>query len=96
MDANDSYHVSGTMHVNHAKHVSMRVPISSYPQPLQRYVSWSTHTQVKSKLEKDDRWKLLPNDGERRLVFDDFCKNIAEEQKILAAAAEKQSIEGFK
>lgn len=53
-------------------------------------------TQVKSKLEKDERWKLLPNDGERRAVFDEFCKNVAEEQKVLAAAAEKQAVEGFK
>lgn len=52
--------------------------------------------QVKSKLEKDERWKLLPNDGERRSVFDEFCKNVAEEQKALAAATEKQAVEGFK
>lgn len=52
--------------------------------------------QVKSKLEKDERWKLLPSDGERRSVFDEFCKNIAAEQKALAAAAEKQAVEGFK
>jgi hypothetical protein len=52
--------------------------------------------QVKGKLEKDERWKLLPNDGERRLVFDEFCKNVAAEQKALAAAAEKQAVEGFK
>jgi hypothetical protein len=52
--------------------------------------------QVKGKLEKDERWKLLPNDGERRLVFDEFCKNVAAEQKALAAAAEKQAVDGFK
>eukprot|EP00878_Enallax_costatus_P031311 GHUV01034233.1.p1 GENE.GHUV01034233.1~~GHUV01034233.1.p1 ORF type:complete len:236 (+),score=103.21 GHUV01034233.1:642-1349(+) len=58
--------------------------------------AFSFFAKVKSKLEKDDRWKLLPNDGERRVVFDEFCKNIAEEQKALAAAAEKQAVEGFR
>jgi hypothetical protein len=56
----------------------------------------SSRLQVKGKLEKDERWKLLPNDGERRLVFDEFCKNVAAEQKALAAAAEKQAVDGFK
>jgi hypothetical protein len=42
------------------------------------------------------RWKLLPSEGERRTVFDEFCKNVAAEQKELAAAAARQSVDGFK
>jgi hypothetical protein len=32
----------------------------------------------------------------RPIVFDEFCKNVAAEQKALAAAAEKQAVDGFK
>lgn len=42
------------------------------------------------------RWKLLQSESERRSVFDEFCKNIATEQKELAAAAQRQAVEGFK
>ncbi|KAF5842244.1 hypothetical protein DUNSADRAFT_8306 [Dunaliella salina] len=35
------------------------------------------------KLESDPRYKLLPNLKERRAAFDDFCKNVAAEQKAL-------------
>lgn len=42
------------------------------------------------------RWRLLPSEGERRAVFDEFCKNIAMEQKELAATAQRQSVDGFR
>ena len=42
------------------------------------------------------RWKLLPSEGERRAVFDELCKNVATEQKELAAAAQRQAVDGFK
>eukprot|EP00877_Chromochloris_zofingiensis_P010149 jgi/Chrzof1/5388/Cz16g01020.t1 len=52
--------------------------------------------KVKPKLEKDDRWNLLPSNKERRVAFDEFCKNIAEEQKKLKVAKEAAAIEGFR
>jgi hypothetical protein len=29
-------------------------------------------------------------------VFDEFCKNVADQQKELAAAAQRQAVEGFR
>ena len=41
------------------------------------------------------RWSLLPTNKERRAVFDEFCKDVANQQKLLAAAQAKAAAEGF-
>lgn len=65
--------------------------------------SWSLRKQIQTSLlvpgrmcVMQCRWKLLPSEGERRAVFDELCKNVAMEQKELAAAAARQSVDAFK
>jgi hypothetical protein len=51
---------------------------------------------LSTSLNTPTRWRLLQSEGDRRAVFDEFCKNIASQQKELAAAAERQAVDGFK
>lgn len=49
--------------------------------------AFSLYAKVKAKLEGDERWRLLPNDGERRSVFDDFCKCVCRAGGVVGGAA---------
>ena len=39
---------------------------------------------------EDSRYKAIPTPKERRQVFDDFCRNVAAEQKTAQARKEMQ------
>ncbi|GMH45182.1 hypothetical protein BSKO_13139 [Bryopsis sp. KO-2023] len=47
------------------------------------------------KLEHDERWKGVGSLKEKRLIFDDFCRAMAEDQRKNKEEATKVSVEGF-
>ena len=47
--------------------------------------AFSRWEKVLPKLIQDPRYKALSSAKERRQIFDDFCRNVAEEQKASQA-----------
>ena len=52
--------------------------------------AFSRWEKVLPKLVEDSRYKAIPTPKERRQVFDDFCRNVAAEQKAAQARKEMQ------
>ena len=56
--------------------------------------AFSRWEKVLPKLVEDSRYKAIPTAKERRQVFDDFCRNVAAEQKAVQARKETQRCAG--
>ena len=52
---------------------------------LVQVTAFSRWEKVLPKLVEDSRYKAIPTPKERRQVFDDFCRNVAAEQKAVQA-----------
>lgn len=52
--------------------------------------AFSRWEKVLPRLVEDSRYKAVPTPKERRQVFDDFCRNVAAEQKAVQARKEMQ------
>lgn len=57
---------------------------------------FSRWDKILPKMETDPRWSLIPALKDKRIIFDEFCKNIAAEQKKLKEERERAAIQGFK
>lgn len=47
------------------------------------------------KMDQDSRWKAIPSLKEKRSIFDDFCRTLAEKQRQSKENAARVAADGF-